>query len=159
MFNLKKRKDKLEQDKILWQKQKQIIKEELKIQKEKQELYPKKKFLSTSKLIILFLFINCTLIELFTGYITLLDLKLSPQLGTVDFTPIVTLISAVVGQVIGFAIYAIKAAKENTKGGITYDTAMKKLDSVTFDNLYNEDEDEDNLQEIQDELYDQNIKG
>lgn len=42
-----------------------------------------------------------------------------------DFTPLVTLIGAVVSEVIGFAIYALKAMKENSKGGIVYDTAMR----------------------------------
>ena len=49
-----------------------------------------------------------------------MDLHLAPQTGMVDFSPIVTLISAVVGEIIGFAIYAAKAAKENTIGGIVY---------------------------------------
>ena len=155
--NLNKRKNKLEQNKILWEKEKQILQEEQKILKEKQELIPKKKFISTSKLIILFLFINCTLLEIFTGYITIQDLKLAETIGSVDFTPIVTLISAVVSQVIGFAIYSAKASKENTQGGIIYDTAMKKLDQITYD-IYDKQQ---NLQDLQDELYDDNqeIKG
>jgi hypothetical protein len=45
-----------------------------------------------------------------------------------DLTPLVTLIGAVVSEVIGFAIYSIKAAKENTKGGLVYDKAMKELE-------------------------------
>ena len=60
----------------------------------------------------LFLFINCSLIEIFTGYITLKDLELaSAAYRAADFTPIVTLITTVVGEVIGFAVYAAKAAK------------------------------------------------
>ncbi|MBP3801389.1 MAG: hypothetical protein J6I85_05160 [Clostridia bacterium] len=43
-----------------------------------------------------------------------------------DFSPLITLIGAVVGEVIGFAIYSIKAAKENTKNGITYELALLK---------------------------------
>lgn len=137
--------------------QKKIIEGEQKIQQQKKQLLkPKKKLISTTKLIILFLFINCTLIQLFTGYITLLDIKLAETIGSVDFTPIVTLISAVVGQVIGFAIYSIKASKENTQGGIVYDTAMRKMDQVTYD-LY---EKEQNLQDVQNQLYDeQETKG
>ena len=42
-----------------------------------------------------------------------------------DLTPLITLIGAVVSEVIGFAIYSIKAAKENTSGGIVYDLAMQ----------------------------------
>lgn len=156
-MNLRKRKNKLEQDKIIWNMQKKIIEGEQKIQQQKEQLLkPKKKLISTTKLIVLFLFINCTLIQLFTGYITLLDIKLAETIGSVDFTPIVTLISAVVGQVIGFAIYSIKASKENTQGGIVYDTAMRKMDQVTYD-LY---EKEQNLQDIQNQLYDeQETKG
>lgn len=156
-MNLRKRKNKLEQDKMIWNMQKKIIEGEQKIQQQKEQLLkPKKKLISTTKLIVLFLFINCTLIQLFTGYITLLDIKLAETIGSVDFTPIVTLISAVVGQVIGFAIYSIKASKENTQGGIVYDTAMRKMDQVTYD-LY---EKEQNLQDIQNQLYDeQETKG
>jgi hypothetical protein len=44
-----------------------------------------------------------------------------------DFSPLITLIGAVVSEVIGFAIYSIKAAKENTKGGIVYESAMREL--------------------------------
>ena len=86
------------------------------------------KKLSTSKLLILFLFINCTLIEIFTGFVTLKSLDLATMTMLVpDFTPLVTLIGAVVSEVIGFAIYAIKSAKENTMGGIIYETAMAEL--------------------------------
>jgi hypothetical protein len=70
------------------------------------------------------LFINCSLIELFTGYITIIDLKLAETIGAVDFVPIVTLIGAVVSEIIGFAIYAVKATKENTNGGIKYQAMM-----------------------------------
>ena len=47
-----------------------------------------------------------------------------------DFTPLTTLVGTVVAEVLGFAVYAAKAMKENTKGGIIYDS--------TFSN--NEDE-------------------
>lgn len=67
----------------------------------------------------LFLFLNCTIIEFFTGYVTLKSLNL----GFADFSPLTTLISAVVGEVICFAVYAYKATKENTEGGITYENA------------------------------------
>jgi hypothetical protein len=78
----------------------------------------------------LFLFINCSLIELFTGYVTLQNFQLVREVGgMVDLTPLITLISAVVGEVIGFAIYSIKASKENSKGGIVYDTAMQHLNN------------------------------
>lgn len=86
-----------------------------------------KKKMSTSKLLIVFLFLNCTIIEFFTMYVTLKSFALALAIGMmVDFTPLVTLIGAVVGEVIGFAIYSLKAAKENTKGGIVYDSTLKE---------------------------------
>lgn len=42
----------------------------------------------------------------------------------VDFSPLTALIGAIVTEVIGYAVYSIKSMKENTKGGITYETAM-----------------------------------
>lgn len=112
-----------------WEKEKSLQERKYKIKKEKRELKSLYAFkLPTSKLLILFLFINCTLIELFTGWVTIksIDLATITMVGP-DFTPLVTLIGAVVSEVIGFAIYAIKSAKENTEGGIIYETTMAKL--------------------------------
>ena len=112
-----------------WEKEKSLQERKYKIKKEKRELKSLYGFkLPTSKLLILFLFINCTLIELFTGWVTIksIDLATLTMVGP-DFTPLVTLIGAVVSEVIGFAIYAIKSAKENTEGGIIYETTMAKL--------------------------------
>ena len=112
-----------------WEKEKSLQERKYKIKKEKRELKSLYGFkLPTSKLLILFLFINCTLIELFTGWVTIksIDLATLTMVGP-DFTPLVTLIGAVVSEVIGFAIYAIKSAKENTEGGIIYETRMAEL--------------------------------
>ena len=112
-----------------WEKEKSLQERKYKIKKEKRELKSLYAFkLPTSKLLILFLFINCTLIELFTGWVTIksIDLATLTMVGP-DFTPLVTLIGAIVSEVIGFAIYAIKSAKENTEGGIIYETTMAKL--------------------------------
>lgn len=110
-----------EQDKIYLEKQK-------KIKADKKSFFKRLPKLSTSKLLILFLFLNCSLIELFTGWVTIQSINLVQiTMMAPDFSPLITLIGAVVGEVIGFAIYSIKAAKENTKDGIVYDTAMRKL--------------------------------
>ena len=112
-----------------WEKEKSLQERKYKIKKEKRELKSLYGFkLPTSKLLILFLFINCTLIELFTGWVTIKSLDLATlTMVSPDFTPLVTLIGAVVSEVIGFAIYAIKSGKENTEGGIIYETTMAKL--------------------------------
>ena len=113
-----------------WQREKEVLERKYKLKQEKREF--KKQFLpkiSTSKLLILFLFINCTIIELFTGFVTLKSLDLTTlTMANPDFTPLVTLIGAVVSEVVGYAVYALKSAKENTAGGITYEAAMRQID-------------------------------
>ena len=110
-----------EQDKIYLERQK-------KLKEEKRNFFKRLPKFSTSKLLILFLFLNCTLIELFTAWVTIQSIGLVQITMTApDFSPLITLIGAVVSEVIGFAIYSIKAAKENTKDGIVYESAMRKL--------------------------------
>lgn len=111
-----------------WQEDKIFLEKQKKVFEEKKNFFKQKK-ISTSKLLILFLFLNCTAIEIFTGWVTIQSIALvSTTMMMPDFSPLVTLIGAVVSEVIGFAIYSIKAAKENTKGGIVYDTAMKEYE-------------------------------
>ena len=113
-----------------WQREKEVLERKYKLKQEKREF--KKQFLpkiSTSKLLILFLFINCTIIELFTGFVTLKSLDLTTlTMANPDFTPLVALIGAVVSEVVGYAVYALKSAKENTVGGIKYESAMRQID-------------------------------
>ena len=128
-MNLRKKQNQIQQQQKRWERQKQIIQQEIDLKKQKKDFYTQnkenKKKISTSKKIILFLFINCSLIEIFTGIITIMDLQIAAQTGSmVDFTPIVTLIGAVVSEIIGFAIYAVKATKENTIGGIVYQSQL-----------------------------------
>lgn len=113
-------KERFEKQKQEWELRKELIiaKQEL---KSEIKAIKKKRKISTSKLIVLFLFINCSIIEAFTLYITLHSMNLG--FGA-DFGPLSMLITSVVGEVIGFAIYSIKAAKENTVGGVVYDLAM-----------------------------------
>ncbi len=123
---------KLVQEEKDWAKNKQLLKRKIKIEKDKAKLrnsLKDKSKLTTTKLLILFLFINCTIIELFTGWATIQSIQLALQTGLApDFTPLVTLIGAVVGEVVGFAVYAVKSTKENTVGGIVYDSALNNND-------------------------------
>lgn len=110
-----------------WKIDKFILEREQKIKKEKQQFKTK---ISTTKLLMIFLFLNCTAIEIFTGWVTIKSFSLAMMTGAIiDFSPLVALISAVVGEVIAFAIYALKSAKENTKGGIVYETAINNLNA------------------------------
>lgn len=120
-----------------WEREKTLLERKYNLKQEK--LSVKKKFfpkISTSKLLILFLFLNCTLIELFTGYVTLKSIDIATMtMMNPDFTPLVTLIGAVIGEVIGFAVYALKSAKENTSGGIVYETAMRANEQEDFEGM------------------------
>lgn len=109
-----------------WEKEKEILEKEFSLKEDKRKFYSKyKKKISTSKLLIFFLFLNCTIIELFTGWVVFKSIELSTvTLMAPDFSPLVALIGAVVGEVIGFAVYSLKSAKENTKNGIVYEQAM-----------------------------------
>lgn len=92
-----------------------------------------KKF-STTKILVIFLFINCTLLELFTGWVTMENLILARDFGiAIDFTPLVTLIGIVLGEVFGFAVYAAKSAKENSVGGIVYESEMVKYQNQSLE--------------------------
>ena len=43
------------------------------------------------------------------------------------------LITTVVAEVIGFGIYALKSTKENTEGGIVFETAMREFEKTNKD--------------------------
>lgn len=88
----------------------------------------KKKF-SYSKFLLIFLFINFTLLEGFIGWVTIRSFDLAFQFGTSpDFTPLIALIGAVIGETLSYGIYCAKSKAENTKDGIIYETTMKELD-------------------------------
>ena len=110
-----------------WAQEKILLERQAVIDNEKAELRKKKYRISTSKLLILFLFINCTIIELFTGAVIVKMLSISLITGAaIDFSPLVALIGAVVSEVIGYAVYSLKSTKENTAGGIVYETAIQQ---------------------------------
>ncbi len=80
-----------------------------------------RKALTTSKFLMLFLFISCSAIEVFTMYAILKGMNMG---FGIDFTPLTMLITSIVAEVIGFSVYSLKSMKENTKGGIVYETAL-----------------------------------
>ena len=118
-----------------WTNQKKYLNKKIELKKDKELfLLKNKKKISTSKILILFLFINCTVIEIFTGWVTIKSFSYSLMTGNaIDFSPLVTLIGAVVGEVIGFAIYSLKSTKENTAGGVVYDSIFRDKDSINDD--------------------------
>lgn len=122
--NLQKRKKQIEVQQKYWEEEKPIIIAEQDLEEDKKETKNRKKEekkkLTTTKFLMFFLFASCTIIQIFTLVVTILSINA----GVYDFTALQMLITAVVGEVVAFAIYSIKSLKENTKGGIIYETAM-----------------------------------
>lgn len=122
--SLQKRKKQIEIQQKYWAKEKPIVIAEQDLKEDKKETKNRKKEekkkLTTTKFLMFFLFASCTIIQIFTLVVTILSINA----GVYDFTALQMLITAVVGEVVAFAIYSIKSLKENTKGGIIYETAM-----------------------------------
>lgn len=119
-----------------WQEEKAILSMEEEIKKEKKEIKDtlKKEFPSWAKILLIFLFINFTVIEIFTGWVTVSSFALAYAIGTMpDFTPLVTLIGAVIGQTLSYGFYSFKSKAENTEGGIVYEAAMFNLRNGIMD--------------------------
>ena len=134
-MNYQKKIEKITREEQNWTDQKKYLNKKIELKKDKELfLLKNKKKISTSKILILFLFINCTVIEIFTGWVTIKSFSYSLMTGNaIDFSPLVTLIGAVVGEVIGFAIYSLKSTKENTAGGVVYDSIFRDKDSINDD--------------------------
>ena len=106
-----------------WEQEKKAIKIQQQIHKERRKLLNPFAKISFSKWLIFFLFLNCTGLEIFTAWVTVQTIQFAFATGAIiDFSPLVTLIGLVVGEVIGYGIYSLKSVKENTKGGIVYDS-------------------------------------
>ena len=105
--------------------QNQIAEEKKEIKDEKRKI----KFPSQSKIFLIFLFLNFTALEIFTGYVTVQSLIIANMTGLMpDFTPLVTLLGAVIGETISYGIYSLKAKAENVQGGIVRDLAIRNYE-------------------------------
>ena len=99
--------------------------------RETKNKYKQKKKISTTKLIALYLFILLNVVLAFAMYMMY---RLS------DLTYLGVLITDIVAQVITFLIYVVKSTKENTQGGITYETAMRSFQVESFSQINNDNE-------------------
>ena len=114
-----------------WKQLKPIIEKNNNINKEKEELKldkTEKQKVTWSKALLLFLFINFTILELFTGWVTIQSFSLAYAIGMMpDFTPLITLLGSIVGQTISYGVYCSKAKAENTSNGLIYEAAMYQM--------------------------------
>lgn len=109
-------KNKTERLRRQWETEKEYLELKEEIKAHKNKLCKNRKELTTSKILMWFLFISCSAIEVISLWATVF-LVLE---GMPDFGPITALISALVAEVVGLAAYLIKSRKENTAGGINY---------------------------------------
>jgi hypothetical protein len=79
------------------------------------------KKVSTTKLVMLYLFLLLNVILIFA---------MVAMWHFADLSYLGVLVTDIAAQIITFFIYAVKSTKENTVGGITYDLAMMDADSV-----------------------------
>lgn len=119
-----------------WQRQKQILIAQEQIKKEKRQIKSESKKITTSKFLTFFLFASCTIIQAFTMFLLVKGLELGLEIST---GPLEMLITSVAAEVVGFAIYSLKAAKQNTKGGIVYQTAMSQWENISDETLEQEE--------------------
>ena len=143
---LKRKQKKMDFKETAWEIQKDIKTRENKIEAEKQELQVERKKIklpSWSKLLLMFLFINFTILEIFIGWVTAMSFILANNLGmSPDFSPLITLIGAVIGETISYGIYCAKSKAENTKNGIVYQSMVNdfikenNVDPTNDENIY-----------------------
>lgn len=100
--------------------ERKLMAEELK--KKKEEYWPKRGLPSTAKLALAYIFISCTVVQIYS---------MAAMWHFADLSALYSLIGATVGEAISYCAYAAKSAKENTKGGIVHDMAMKGKEAAT----------------------------
>ena len=133
LHKIKKEQKQTDFDQEVWEARRPLLEIQNQIKEEKKEIKQKRnkiKFPSWSKLLLIILFSNFILLELFIGWITIKSFALALSIGmTPDFTPLITLISAVVGETLAYGFYIAKSKAENTEGGIVYQQMMNEMQS------------------------------
>ena len=135
-LKLHREKKKIEFNKKVWDMRRPLIETQNQIEEEQKELqitHRKNKFPAWSKVLLVFLFVNFTLLEIFIGWVTVKTFSIALSIGMMpDFTPLITLIGAVIGQTLSYGIYSSKSKAENTEGGITYEMAKWQMEQELY---------------------------
>lgn len=113
-----------------WEREKVVLESEQQIEEERYSLKKRSwdRKMPFGKMLMIFLFINFTLLEIFTGWVTISTFSLAYAIGAMpDFMPLITLLGAIIGETLSFGIYSAKSKAENTKGGIVFESAMRGI--------------------------------
>lgn len=97
--------------------------------KKRREYKRQKKRITTSKLAMWFIFWNCAAVELYS-------MVAMWHFG--DLSALYALLGAVVGQSITYISYNNKSCRENSRGGITYETAMSEPTNINYSDTNND---------------------
>lgn len=100
--------------------ERKLLRDELRMEKEK--YWPRKKRPSTAKMAMAYIFASCTVVQIYS---------MAAMWHFADLSALYSLIGATVGEVISYCAYSAKSAKENTRGGIVHDMAMKSQEGAT----------------------------
>ncbi len=93
------------------------------LKEEKNKFKKKIKFPSTSKLMAFYLFFLLNIVTVF-AMVAMWVFK--------DLTYLGVLITDLASQILVYLIYSIKSARENSKGGITYDLALMQHEPIVI---------------------------
>lgn len=99
--------------------ERKLLRDELRMEKEK--YWPRKKRPSTAKMAMAYIFASCTVVQIYS---------MAAMWHFADLSALYSLIGATVGEVISYCAYSAKSAKENTRGGIVHDMAMKSQEGA-----------------------------
>ncbi len=94
--------------------QRKLMADELK--RKKEEYWPRPKWPPTAKIALGYIFLSCTAVQIYS---------MVAMWHFEDLSALYSLIGATVGETISYCAYAAKSARENARGGIVHDMAMK----------------------------------
>lgn len=94
--------------------ERKLLEDELK--RKKEEYWPRPKWPPTAKIALGYIFLSCTVVQIYS---------MIAMWHFADLSALYSLIGATVGETISYCAYALKSARENIKGGIVHDMAMK----------------------------------
>lgn len=126
-FYLKRSQDISKQEKN-WQIEKKNIQRQNDLKNQYNELKNKNPFkVTTGKLALWLLFAIAIIVLLFIGQITVAEFSLAAMIGQMpSLSPLTAMVGTVFSVTLGTMGYFAKSAKENSKGGITYEAAAAK---------------------------------
>lgn len=106
-----------------WKREKEVLQRELSLKEDKKSLKTRKskterKKTTTTKLIVWFILINCTIVEIYSMWV---------MYKLMDLSALSTMITAIIGEAVTLAVYCVKSAKENTSGGIVYESMRNSM--------------------------------